>query len=59
MPICERCGETYYKGSNFSTSDYCGTCIFINRQLPEPKVENCSAPKAPEGRWDSEEPSSV
>jgi len=56
MLVCERCGESYHKGSRFSTDDYCGTCIFIHGQLPEPKVQGVSysSPKAPEGRWDSE-----
>jgi hypothetical protein len=39
MLVCARCGEKYHKGSSYSTDDHCGTCIFINGPLPEPKTD--------------------
>jgi hypothetical protein len=56
MPVCDRCGEGYSKGANYSTADYCGTCTFIHGTLPEPKVvaANYSTSQVPEGRFDSE-----
>jgi hypothetical protein len=39
MIVCDRCGEKYTKGSSYSTPDYCGTCVFINGPLPEPRIE--------------------
>ena len=38
MPECERCGENYRSGSDGSTRDHCGTCIFINGDPPTDKV---------------------
>lgn len=57
MLVCDRCGESYHKGSKFSTDDYCGTCIFINGPLPEPKVQGVtySSPRAAKGRLDPED----
>ena len=39
MLVCDRCGESYPRGSKYSTSDYCGTCTFIHGSLPEPNVD--------------------
>lgn len=61
MIVCERCGESYHKGSRFSTDDYCGTCIFINGQLPEPKAQGVSysSRTTRDDRLDPEEDSPV